>query len=140
MKKILMLLCILNSTNINAANWKVTGQSDNLVMEVDLASIGNLKNGQKKAWKSYLFVEPQTLIGTSQNYQKVLLLSYYNCAERTSATTQEVYYDAIEGGKVIYSISNQIQRVEFNDVVPGSFDERALETVCDFKRIKNREK
>lgn len=64
------------------------------------------------------------------------MLSVYKCPERAVAPVQEVDYDHVVNGSVVSQVSTPLRIAKFLDVVPGSFDEVALDFVCTYNLKK----
>jgi hypothetical protein len=116
-----------------ASDWQYVTHGSDMILNIDRSSISILKDGKRKAWKEYAFTEAQTIIGDTKQYKRIMLLSVFNCTARTSSVIQEVYYDDVDRGKVVRSMTYPIDKVEYSDVVPESFDEAALNVVCNYK-------
>jgi surface-adhesin protein E len=116
----------------SGAEWKVLFSSDKLSQLVNARSIA--KSGTyRKAWISYNQSQPRQLEGEfpAKYYSSLMSLQYFNCDERTTSTAQLVYYSEMYGsGEVVKQFNNRLNASNFVDVVPGSFDEGALDFVC----------
>lgn len=110
------------------ADWKTVASSADMMMQIDPGTIVVLKDGNRKAWKEFLFQKPQKTVD-GKEFNRSVVLSAFNCSEKTTAVVQEAEYDRIDGS-VISSASTPISRAAYQDVIPGSFDEAALGFVC----------
>jgi hypothetical protein len=112
-----------------AAEWKNISRSDDMLMQIDPGSITVLRPGVRKAWKEFLYTNPQHS-KDGKSFIRTVMLSIYDCTARMVAPIQEVDYDHVMNGSVVASISTPAARAHFLDVVPNSFDEAAMDFVC----------
>ena len=116
----------------SAADWKNISQSSDMMMQIDTTSISLAKNGARKAWVEFIYTKPQKS-RKNKSFLRSVTLFLYNCSERTVAPIQEVDYDHIVNGIVVNSAFTPQEIAQFIDVVPGSFNEDALNFVCGEK-------
>ncbi len=80
-----------------------------------------------KSWSVLSYNRPQA-ISSSDSYQSVQSLEYYDCNARTSATKRQVYYkDKIAQGEVVGSIDLPFK---FEQDPPGSMGELLIKRMC----------
>lgn len=91
----------------------------------------------KKAWFKWIYAKDMPLADNVKSdpaaffYKTSLDLSYFNCAERSSVTTQAIYYD--KDGKVVGGFTLQVKDARWSEVAPDTLGETMLNTVCSSK-------
>ena len=79
-------------------------------------------------------MEKQKAKNPAFEYQSYLALMYFDCAEKTMADAQNVFYsDFSRKGEIVHTVSWKRDKLEYDDFVPGSFGATMLRTVCAWK-------
>jgi hypothetical protein len=130
MKKILMMLMLLVSTNVFAVDWVVAGGNDIFTHYVDPQSIK--RDGNKvKAWVLYDFKSSQVGVGNKTSMSAVDR-DEYDCFEDTVRSMDIYEYSGKMGtGDIVLSIPNLTQPAK--SVIPGSTAATQLKLVCATK-------
>lgn len=122
------------SLTAEASMWFVFSQQGKSTFLVDTMSIA--KRGKfMKAWFRTDYVVSQTMeTYPFKHYQSVMDLYYFNCAERTFATGEEIVYSGASGaGDVVGGYSYPVDKLQFSDAAPDSVAEAMLNYVCPHK-------
>jgi hypothetical protein len=129
MKKILMMLLLLVSTNVFAVDWVKTGENDNFTHYVDPQSIRRAGN-KVKVWELWDYKSGQLLV--DKRYLSLLAKFEFDCFEDTSRTLDAYNYSGKMGtGDIVLSRPNLTKPAE--SVLPGSTGETELKAVCAVK-------
>jgi hypothetical protein len=138
MKKIWLfaLLCMAFSHS-HAADWKLVNKSDTVAAYFDEQGIARTQN-KIKVWVLWDYVSPQKTDSSPQKqYLSLKELSYYDCAERTRAPVQAVFYPGPFGtGESVETTVRDPSKVLFVDVVPDTVGESMLDRACAIARQK----
>ena len=127
MKKILLLI-LFSIGSASAAEWKKIDSGIEMLLSIDVQSITNSGNSERKAWSEYIYSQLQDRKQVGKQFNRQLLLNIYDCAARTKGTMQVVFY-GIEGD-VIDSLSFKRNVIAMEDVIPESLGEASLNFVC----------
>lgn len=131
MKKILVLLLLMVSTNVFAEWMKVTDNLDgNMTVYVDYEKIK--KKGNKiKTWSLLDFKTVQKSSG-GKEFLSALNHNEYDCEEETTRTLDLYYYSGnMKNGEIVVSYPNI--KDEPSSILPGSIDEGNFEIACGKK-------
>lgn len=133
-----MLFCI--TVPAAASNWVVIGGAENVTVKIDSDSIVPAGNGLTKAWVLFSYDVPQESQDYPKfNYQSLVVLDFFDCAERTYDGLYEVFYAGAErDGAVMKSKSYPKNKMNLTDVVPGSLAETALKFACGWNGRKSK--
>jgi hypothetical protein len=120
----------------DAADWhQISVMPDGGSVEIDRSSLAKGPGGTKKAWFRWIYGKSQRLPSAIPKsdpnvyyYSQGLTLELFNCAERTSATTQSIYRNG-EGGH-IGSYSLAPHEATWSEVAPETVGETMLNYVC----------
>ncbi len=115
-----------------AERWVVVGQTDKVVVYIDVQSI-TVKDGFRQAWEKWEYAQdrPAPLTTANRPYRTARFLTNYDCKARASAESQAIYYDA--NSVVIGKVAGDGKDVSSSLVVPGLLSESALDFVCKAK-------
>lgn len=124
---------LLVASTASAADWQEIARLDSGgVLQVDVADIVEVK-GFRKAWSKSIYTADQPVpaefqgaVRSAQSYRSVQIMSFSNCAERTSAVAEYRWYDA--DGKGIGNI--HLDQLIFRKVQAGTPDEQMLDAIC----------
>jgi hypothetical protein len=85
-----------------------------------------------KVWTKWIFSDERKVeYLVDKTYRSQKSLDIYNCANRTSATLQAIYYaESDASGDVVDSSSWPESRVRFSELAPETVGESILEYVC----------
>lgn len=100
--------------------------------EIDLQSISFAKS-YRKAWFKQTaeidtVVPPEAATKTYAMYKSVVSLLYFNCAERTGATLQRLYYDKDQ--VFVGQTVSHLDPAAFTEVAPDTIGELEMQIVC----------
>ena len=130
MKKILILLLLMVSTNVFAEWTRVGGNAVfGMTTYVDFGTFKK-KGNKVKIWYLLDFKKVQT-------YEKIKFLSKltrneYDCEEETRRTLDiHLYSGNMEQGVVVFSSTNI--KLEAESIIPGSISEGLLKIACSNK-------
>jgi hypothetical protein len=135
MRGALISLMLVVSQSAPAADWVHVGllDADGSKLEIDASSVAKVGN-KRKAWSRWTYVNPEKVPSqlvqneSSRTFYTVsLVLSFYNCAERTMADKQGIYRDS--KGDVIAQFTNG-EFLQYSEVAPETVGELMLEYVC----------
>ena len=131
MKKILMMLLLLVSTNVFAVDWVAAGGTDDFTVYIDPQSIR--RDGNKvRLWTMYNHKSVQELSYTKKRYLSEVYREEYNCFEDTTRTIDRYWYSEKMGtGDIALSAPNLTQPA--TSVLPGSIGATVLKAVCATK-------
>jgi hypothetical protein len=133
MKKILIMLLLLVSTNVFAVDWVkvVTAQNGDITSHVDSQSIR--RDGNKvRVWVLFDYKSVQVLADNKTRYLSLLAKEEYDCFEDTSRTLDEHWYSEKMGtGNIVLSLPNLTTPAQ--SVLPGSVFATILKAVCATK-------
>ena len=120
-----------------AADWKLVNKTDTVAAYFDEQGIARTQN-KIKLWALWDYASTQKIDGAPQKeYLSLKELSYYDCAERTRAAVQAVFYPGAFGmGESIETTVRDPSKVLFVDVVPDSLGEFMLNRACAMARQK----
>jgi hypothetical protein len=123
LSKYIAAILVITSSPTLASNWvKVTVDEENGVWSIDIDSIRTLNGGYRQAWRKVTKVSKQ-----SNEVVEDLVLSYYNCSNRTRAMkTAVLYYN--NGKNASKTVPDY--GLEWNPVVPDTVGETAFNFVC----------
>lgn len=127
--KLLALFLFLVAPAVHSANWVSVSDGLSGTVSVDKTSITSVTGG-RKAWVRYSYAKPQEMSGYTKKYGVVMMREIYSCAERSSATIQEVTYEFENPTDVLTSHSRPIKDAVFTDVIPGTHAETILDFIC----------
>ena len=132
-----LLLAFAASAPAVAATWiYLIEDTEGTVYTVDIESIAP-RGKHKKAWFKTAMKTPQTLsYPPYKNYQSSKMLYHFDCAEKTSALVQSIYYAGKETHEVVSSQSTDASRAVFTDVAPETIGEVQLNAVCTYRKPK----
>jgi len=113
-----------------AERWVVVGQTDKVVVYIDVQSI-TVKDGFRQAWEKWEYAQerPAPLTTANRPYRTARYLTSYDCKQRAAGELQAMYFDA--SGEVIGKVAGK--DVSSSLVVPGLLSESALDFVCKAK-------
>ena len=129
MKRLLLGLMLLVTATAANAEWTQSGESDELIAYIDIATIR--RNGNFfKLWDLRDYKTVQTVSGVSYLSDKGQ--SEYDCKEeRKRILAFSMFSGQMGKGKVVYDNSNV--RGEWSPISPGSVDETLWKTACGKK-------
>ena len=124
-----------------ASDWQFLGNSTAPEGEIliDKDSI-RFTGDTAKAWSKWVYAVPQELAGAypKKTYQSDKILRIYNCAAKTSAVKQIVYYATADGEDAMDTLQVKDSELDFSDVIPDSIGEAQLDWVCQQKPAHRR--
>jgi hypothetical protein len=124
-------LLMLSLGCAQAADWITVDGGDKSWTSVDMSSIINLSPAIKRAWVKHTYVDAQmTDDYPKQEYRVVVVLSHYDCHQRTVAQVRWIRYQDHAQQKYVDGRSNDKNRLTFQEVVPETIDEAVLDYVC----------
>ncbi len=132
MKKILILLLLMISTNVFAEWLRFADNDDgNETVYVDLETIKR-KGNKVKMWNLFDFKTAKISPLDNRSYLSQLSLNEYDCEEETNRTLDFYFYSGnMRGGEVVASQSNIKQ--EPTAILPGSMGEGLFKIACGKK-------
>lgn len=89
----------------------------------------------KKAWLRWVFADTSET-STSKEYDETKQLTYFDCALRSSAYVNIIYYSPDSDSKVVDSWNIQFKSSDLVDAAPDTLGEIVLDAVCRSKRRK----
>ena len=132
MKKILVLLLLMVSTNV-FAEWTRVGSSDaaGITSYVDLGTIKKKKN-KVKMWSLYDYDNKTVHEVAGKKYLSVMSRNEYDCEEETSRLLDFHYHSGnMRQGEAVLSDTNM--KEEAQSVTPESMNEELFNIACDKK-------
>lgn len=133
MKKLIMVLLLLVSTNVFAVNWinAGTGSDGKFTHYVDSQSIQRAGN-KIIVWALYDYKSVQVFKKAKKRYLSNIGRAEYNCSEATVRTLDAYWYAGnMAGGDVILALPNLTDPAV--PIVPGSTAEAKLKVLCPIK-------
>jgi hypothetical protein len=121
------LAAISLSSTGQAATWVKIATGPDAVLSIDISSVA-FHNGMAMVWRKLEFSSPRTLNGTLFQFRSEKNLSFLNCAAKTVANKEEVFYDI--NGNVIAAYSIPYSHLFFSEVIPDSVSEIEYNIVC----------
>ena len=130
MKKILVLLLLMVSTNVFAEWTRVTESADgDMTAYIDFGTIKR-KGNKVKIWRLFDYKAVQKV--ENDRYLSSVGRLEYDCEEETSAVLDIYWYSGnMRQGDIVYS-SNNIKD-EATSILPGSIDETLFKITCSKK-------
>ena len=130
MKKVLVLLLLMISTNVFAEWTPVDGSKDgDMTVYVDFETIKK-KDNKVKMWDLFDYKTVQKV----GNYRFLSVLDHYeyDCDEETRRMLDFYWYSGnMKNGEIVYSQTNIKNEAE--SIVPGSISETKFKIACDKK-------
>ena len=132
MKKVLVLLLLMVSTNVFAEWTRVTDNSDgDMTVYVDLGTIKR-KSNKVKMWRLYDFKTVQIIAEDNTRYLSSVGRDEYDCEEETSQSLDYHWYSGnMRRGEIVFS--GTTTKMEAKSVMPGSIGEGLLKIACGKK-------
>lgn len=129
--KLLFVSAILLAPGIaQSAKWETVVSSNGVVLSVDVGSIVATKGGGRKAWVEFLYEDYQTA-NNGVKFSRALNQSIFHCQDRSVSNLQQALYGPGDrGAEFLGSVKVPDGRGQFDDVIPESLNEAALEYVC----------
>lgn len=133
MKKVFTAAALLACLNAGASDWKAVSGNSEVQVLVDAQSVA-ISGSLRKAWFTYTYETAQkTNSYPEKTYFSYKLLSYYNCREKTTASSYIVYYsEQFAAGMTVETTSVAKEKMSFVDVVPDSIGEANMNYVCSY--------
>jgi hypothetical protein len=125
------MLGMTTSLGAQSDRWVEVGGSENVTVFADRLSIR--RNGARvRVWTKWRFATAREIeFYRDKKYRSEKSLDVYNCANRTSATVQTIYYaEADAGGEVVDARSVPEARAGFTDLAPETMGEAIFTFVC----------
>lgn len=131
MKKILILLLLMGSTNVLAEWTRVDNSSDgDTTVYADFGTIKR-KGHKVKMWDLYDFKTVKESEG-GKRYLSSLSRNEYDCEEETSRLLDLYWYSGnMKSGEIIISLQNIKEEAE--SIIPGSVSKFFFNIACDKK-------
>lgn len=127
LKVLLTLAAACLSSAVQAAAWVEIAKGPDSVLSIDLSSFA-LHDGMAMIWRKLEFSSPHTLNGTLFQFRSEKNLSILNCAAKTVANKEEVFYDM--NGNVITAFTIPNNHLFFSEIAPDSVAEIEYNFVC----------
>jgi hypothetical protein len=113
------------------AKWMRIARGKDFTVYLDRGSLVSTSK-YRKAWLMSSYDSRET--GFGRGYQSSKELWMFRCTARQSALIQNIRYaEAVGGGAVLHTYAAKPENAPFEDVVPDSVGEEALQRVCAFK-------
>ena len=130
MKKLLVLLLLMVSTNVFAEWTRVNGSTDgNVIVYVDYGTIRR-KGNKVKMWSLFDYKKVQIVANT--RYLSDLTRYEYACEEETTRVLDFYWHSRnMRSGDIVYSSTNM--KNEGTSIIPGSINEGLFKIACSNK-------
>ncbi len=130
MKKLVVLLLLMVSTNVFAEWTEVNGNKDaGLTTYVDYGTIKN-QNNKVKIWTLYDYKRVQQV--EDSRFLSSVTHTEYNCEEETSRMLDVYWYSGnMRNGEIVWSSTNI--KKETVSIIPESIDEGNFNIACGKK-------
>jgi hypothetical protein len=128
MKKIVMMLLLLVSTNVFATDWVKAGENDKFTNYVDSQSIR--RDGNKvRAWTLDDYKSGQVLADNKTRYLSTVARQEFDCFEDTVRTfDRHGYSEKMGTGDIVISSQNLTEPAV--SLPPGSMGATVFKAVC----------
>ena len=115
----------------SASDWFLIAKGNDEIIFVDKSSISS-KGKYLKAWLIWDYIGTKKMeYHPYKEYRSIKSLWYLDCNSNSVAISQSASYSGNFGaGESVDSHSNDISKLQFNDVVPDSIGETILKYVC----------
>lgn len=128
MQKFLLLIALTLFSSQASAEWLLLDTKNGRTEYIDL-STKRKQDGYTAIWTMTSFNIAQELAG--KRFLSAKKLYFFNCQERTLGSKAVVFYAYKMGeGDVIFSVSQELNKVEFSDVIPDSIGEFHYTFAC----------
>lgn len=137
----LLLIGSLIFNYASASDWFLIAKGNDFIVFVDKSSISS-KGKYLKAWLIWDYIGTKKMeYYPHKEYRSTKSLYYLDCSSNSVAISQSASYSGNFGaGESVDSYSNDISKLQFNDVVPDTIGETILKYVCKRGAIKQRQK
>jgi hypothetical protein len=125
------VLVFVASANATSAEWVSVGHTNAAEVFVEKTTI-TPKGAKLKVWAKWVYVKPRVVPGSipPKLFKSAQSLSFYDCAERKSASIQEIHYSEKNGGTTLKSESILDSLAIFEEIAPDSIGESILQFAC----------
>lgn len=129
MKQVILFLIFAIFSSSAAAEWTKVNQTAAFTMYIDKTAITKNENGNLvHLWRMDDFIRSQTTKGKSRFSLKIQ--HEYDCENFQLRVLGFYWYSGQMGeGEVVYS--NNVPSSEQMPIIPGSYDERVWQIVCE---------
>ena len=131
MKKIVVLLLLMFSTNV-LAEWTRVAWNDEMIVYVDIGTIKK-KGNKVKIWRLFDFKSAQiSAVDNTSKFLSSLAHNEYECEEETGRQLDFYWYSGnMKSGDVVYLLTNIND--EATSIMPESIDETLFKIACGNK-------
>ncbi len=125
---ILLIAAVLAPAQARAG-WEYVGESASGSVFIMDTSTKRQQGKYTLVWTGLEFPEGELING--KRFSSVRALDVYDCSDYRFGTKTEVYYTGKAGsGDVVHSVSMDMDKVKFMDVVPNTMAETMLKKAC----------
>lgn len=132
MKRLFIMAALfLASGTCSAADWVDLGGSKGVSVHVDRESLHRNVNFVKM-WFQFIPDAPTDVPGvhSKKTYRSERVLYIFDCADRTSALMQAIYYAEANGGEVVGGATYDLTELSYKKQASGSIGEVLLVYAC----------
>lgn len=127
MKKILILLLLLASTNV-FAEWTEVDSNDEMTFYIDFGTIKR-KGHKVKMWSLYDHKTLKTSTLNNTRYLSQLIRKEFDCEQETKRLLDSYLYSGnMRSGDIVFSATNI--KDEAISIIPESIDDLSLKIAC----------